>query len=294
MLALQFLRGITYAAMCKDCDIIHYEQTHSLPFGMAPLYVLLLIPMQKKRIVTVHRLGALGRFRFFNYAYRKADRIIVHSNDMKKTMLSFGVPDSKIRLVPHGASLPPLRWKPRGEITFFGAPGKAKGFLTILQALKLLKDRGREVHLHIYGIYGEEEKDEAVVEATRVGVADLLVWGGRLSEAEFDRKMQESIFTLAPYSIVTSGSSVVTRAMGNATPIIASTLGGIPEYLGEGGLLVPPDDPEALVSAMTKLLDDPTLRKKLSEEERKRAETFSWSAVAKKTYDIYYQCMRER
>ena len=280
-------------AMCKDCDIIHYEQTHSLPFGMAPLYMLLSIPIEKKRVVTVHRFGSLSNLRFFNYAYRKADRIIVHSNDMKKKMLSFNVPASKISLVPHGAPLPPLGRSPRKEITFFGAPGRAKGFFTILEALRLLQDRGREVHLHIYGIYGEEEKDKAVNEAIRIGVADLLVWGGQLSEAEFDRKMQESIFTLAPYSTTVSGSSIVTRAMGNAAPIIASTVGGIPEYLGEGGLLIPPDDPEALASAMTKLLDDPSLREKLSEEERKRAETFSWSAVAEKTYDIYYQCMKE-
>ncbi len=294
MLFLQLLKGITYVTLCKDCDIIHYQQTHANPFGMAPLYTLLSIPIKKKRIVTVHRLGALGRLRFFNYAYRKADRIIVHSNDMKKAMLSFNVPASKISLVPHGASLPPLMHGLREEITLFGAPAEGKGFLTILKALKLLKDRGREVHLHIYGIYSEGEKGKAVNEAFRVGVADLLVWGGRLSEADFDRKMQESIFTLAPYSVATSGSSVVTRAMGNATPIIASTLGGLPEYLGGAGLLIPPDDPEALVSAMTKLLDDPSLREKLSGEARKRAETFSWSSVAEKTLDIYYQCMRER
>lgn len=280
--------------MCKDCDIIHYEQTHSLPFGMAPLYTLLSIPTQKKRIVTVHRFGSLSNLRFFNYAYRKADRIIVHSKDMKKKLLSFNVPASRIRLVPHGATLPPLRSSPRKEITFFGAPVRGKGFFTILEALRLLKNQGRELHLHIYGIYGEEEKDKAVNEAIRIGVADLLVWGGELSEAEFDRKMQESMFTLAPYSIATSGSSIVTRAMGNAAPIIASTLGGIPEYLGEAGLLIPPDDPEALASAMTKLLDDPSLREKLSEEERKRAETFSWSAVAQKTLNIYYECMLER
>jgi D-inositol-3-phosphate glycosyltransferase len=280
--------------MCKDCDIIHYEQTHALPFGIAPLYMLLSIPIQKKRIVTVHRFGVLSSLKFFSYAYRKADRIIVHSNDMQKKLLSFNVPASKIVLVPHGATLPPLQSGHRKEITFFGAPLETKGFLTILQALKLLRHQGRVLHLHIYGIYGEREKDKAVDEANRVGVSDLLVWGGRLSEVDFDRKMQESIFTLAPYSAATSGSSVVTRAMGNATPIIASTLGGIPEYLGGTGLMIPPNNPEALALAMIKLLDDPSLREKLSEEERKRAETFSWGTVAEETLNIYYQCIRER
>ncbi len=210
---------------------------------------------------------------------------------MKKRIMAFGVPASKIRIVPHGASLPPLIGLPRKEITFFGAPTKGKGFLTILRALKLLKDKGREVHLHIYGIYSEAEKDKAINDAVTIGVADLLVWKGRLSEADFDQKMQESMFTLALYSSHVSGSSIITRAMGNATPIIASNIGGIPEYLGRGGLLVEPDDPEALASAMIKLFDDAALRQRLSEKGRRKAETFTWDKVAEMTFKIYYECI---
>ena len=262
-------------------------------FGIGPLYMLLSIPTSKKRIVTVHWLQPLNRLEFFYRSYKKADRIIVHSSDMKKRILSLGVPASKIRIVPHGTSLPPLIGLPRKEITFFGAPIKDKGFLTILRALKLLKDKSREVHLHIYGIYSEEEKNKAINDTVTIGVADMLVWKGRLSEADFDRKMQESMFTLAPYSSYVSGSSLVTRAMGNGTPIIASKVGGIPEYLGRGGLLVEPDDPESLASTMIKLIDNASIRQKLSEEGRKKAETFAWGRVAEMTFEIYYECMRE-
>lgn len=292
-LLLQLLRGISYLAKFKDCDIIHYQQSSAYQFGIGPLYMLLSIPTSKKRIVTVHWLQPLNRLKFLYRSYKNADRIIVLSNGMKKIILSFGVPASKIRLVPHGASLQPLIGLPRREITFFGAPTEGKGFLTILQALKQLKDRGRKVHLRIYGIYSEAEKDKAINDAITMDVADLLVWKGRLSEADFDRKMQESMFTLAPYSSPASGSSIITRAMGNATPIIASKIGGTPEYLGRGGLLVEPDDPEALASTMTKMIDDASLRRKLSEEGRKKAETFAWDRVAEMTFEIYYECMLE-
>ena len=291
-LLLQLLRGISYLAKCKDCDIIHYQQSSAFQFGIGPIYMLLSIPTSKKRIVTVHWLQPLNRLEFFYRSYKNADRIIVHSSDMQKRILSFGVPASKIRIVPHGASLPPLIGLPRKEITFFGAPNEGKGFLTILRALKLLKDKSREVQLHIYGIYSEEEKSKAINDAVTIGVADMLVWKGRLSEADFDRKMQESMFTLAPYLSHVSGSSIITRAMGSATPIIASRVGGIPEYLGRGGLLVKPDAPEALASAMIKLIDNESLRQSLSDEARRKAETFAWDKVAEMAFEIYYECMR--
>jgi glycosyltransferase involved in cell wall biosynthesis len=292
-LFLQSLRGIAYLAKCKDSDIIHYQQSTSPSFGISALYALLSIPVQKKRIVTVHSIDPMSRFRVFSRSYKNADRILVHSNEMKEKMLSLDVPESKIRLVPHGTTLPPLLKTPRKEITFFGSPNKGKGFWTILSALKILKDQDRDVHVNIYGIYNDTEKNEAINEATHIGVADLLVWGDRLSEEKFNQKMQESVFTLAVYSLTVSGSSVVTRAMGNATPIIASNIGGIPEYLGDGGLLVPPDDPKALASAMAKLLDDPSLRERFSTMARRRAENFSWDRVAEMTAGIYYECLRE-
>ena len=292
-LLLESLRGVAYLAKCKSDDIIHYQLSASQSFGVSSLFGLLSIPSEKKRVVTVHSIDPLNKFSFYSRSYRKADRIIVHSNEMKRKMISLSVPEGKIKLVPHGARLPPLLKTSREEITFFGSPNSAKGFWTILQSMKILRDQNREIHLHIYGIYSDSEKNEAIKAAMQFGVADLLVFGDRISEAEFDRKMQESVFTLAVNTVSVSGSSVVTRAMANATPIIASNIGGIPEYLGDGGLLVPPSDPQALASAMASLLDDQTLREKLSTTARRRAEKFSWDKVAEITTSIYEECLRE-
>ena len=287
----QFLRGFSYRSKCKDCDVIHYQQSSAFQFGVIPLYALFAIPTSKIRIVTVHWLQPLNRLKFFYNSYKHADRIIVHSNDMKEKIASFGVSPSKIEIVPHGTSLPPLMGLSRKEITFFGAPTEGKGFSTILEAIKILKEQGQEVRLHIYGIYSEEEKTKAINDATEIGVDHSLIWEGRLSEADFDRKMQESLFTLACYSSYVSGSSIVTRAMGNATPIIASKVGGIPEQLGKGGLLIGPNDPKQLALEITRLINNATLRQRLSKEGRKKAESFSWNAIADRIYQIYYECM---
>lgn len=292
-LFLQSLRGVAYLSKCKQCDVIHYQQSVSQSFGLSSLNMLLMIPIRKKRVVTVHSLDRLSNLKFFSRSYKNADMILVHSNEMKQRILALGIPEERIRVVHHGATLPALLGIPRKEITFFGSPIKGKGFWTILQALKILKKQNRQIRLNIYGIYSEAEKNEAVDAATEFDVADLLTWGKRLSDPEFDQKMQESLFTLAVYNHVVSGSSVVTRAMSNATPVIASNIGGIPEYLGDAGLLVPPDNPQALALAMVKMLDDATLREKFSAVSRKRAEDLSWDKVADLTTGIYYECLHK-
>ena len=290
-LFLQFLRGVAYLAKCKNDDIIHYQLSSSQSFGVCALFGVLSVPSEKKRVVTVHSIDPMNKFSFFGNLYKKADMVLVHSEEMKQKMISYAVPENKIRVVPHGARLPPLSGAARKEVTFFGSPTKTKGFWTVIGALKALKDQNKPLKLHIYGIYSVAERNEAVKAASQAGVADLLVWGNRLTEAEFDRKIQESIFTLAVNAIPVSGSSVVTRAMANGTPIIASRIGGIPEYLGDAGLLVPPSDPAALASAMEKLLEDTSLREKFSAEARKKAEGFSWDKVAEMTACIYEECL---
>ena len=117
---------------------------------------------------------------------------------------------------------------------------------------------------------------------------DPIQWRGSLSELEFDEKMQESIFTFAVYTGPVSGSSIITRAMMNGTPVIATPLGGTSEYLGDTGTYVPPNDPSALASVIHSLLENKGLRGDLGKMARQRAlQYLSWDAIAEKTIQIY-------
>ena len=294
--ALQLLRGLNYLKKSKDCHIIHYQQSFSYSFGMVPLLPILLIPLPKRIIVTIHSLDQLNTsLQFLNKIYNDADRVVVHSSSMKKTALQMGIRDSKIQIIPHGTLIPKLHGLKRNVVTFFGEPIKRKGMPLILRALKILKDRNVKMAVHIYGIYSEAEKNATISRARQLGVEDRLVWGGRLSEEDFDKKMQESIFTLVVYPYEISGSSVLTRAMSNATPVLASDMGGNPDYLPLGSVLVPPNDPEHLAESMIRLLQDETLRKRLGDEGRSRAQkSFSWNAVAAETLRIYTNVLKGR
>ena len=82
----------------------------------------------------------------------------------------------------------------------------------------------------------------------------------------------------------------ILEAMAAGLPVVASSVGGVPELVveGETGLLVPPGDPHALAAAMERLLDDPALRRRLGAAGRTRVSEHFDLAVARRAHlDLY-------
>jgi starch synthase len=80
------------------------------------------------------------------------------------------------------------------------------------------------------------------------------------------------------------------EAMACHTAVVASRVGGIPEVVvdGETGLLVPPEDPDALARAINELVADPARAARMGEAGRTRAvDDFGWDRVAEKTVALY-------
>jgi glycosyltransferase involved in cell wall biosynthesis len=85
------------------------------------------------------------------------------------------------------------------------------------------------------------------------------------------------------------------EAMVAGVPVVASRVGGLPEVIldGETGLLVQPEDPEALRIALQTLLDDPERRKSMGVAGRKRAEArFDVNIMRQKTRAVWEEACR--
>jgi glycosyltransferase involved in cell wall biosynthesis len=80
---------------------------------------------------------------------------------------------------------------------------------------------------------------------------------------------------------------VVTEAIARGVPVVASDVGGVPEALGGGGLLVPPGDPAALGAALRSWLTDRGMRDRLRRAARERRATLrGWNETAAVVADV--------
>ena len=92
------------------------------------------------------------------------------------------------------------------------------------------------------------------------------------------------------------GTSVL-DAMAGGRAVVATRAGGIPESVvdGETGLLVPPRDPDALASAILRLLPDPARRRALGQAGRERVRArFSAARMVAETAAVYHDLAGDR
>lgn len=79
------------------------------------------------------------------------------------------------------------------------------------------------------------------------------------------------------------------EALACGTPVIASNRGSLPEIVGDGGLLLDPDDVEGLAGAMERLLKDDMLWGDLRHKGLAHAARFSWEKTARETLAVYQE-----
>jgi len=85
---------------------------------------------------------------------------------------------------------------------------------------------------------------------------------------------------------------VIIEAHACGTPVIGSDSGGIPEVIGEAGLIVPEQNPKALADAINLLRREPATRIALGRLGRKQVEDkFTWKSVAAQTREVYLSCL---
>jgi glycosyltransferase involved in cell wall biosynthesis len=89
-----------------------------------------------------------------------------------------------------------------------------------------------------------------------------------------------------PYSLI--------EAMALGKPVVASSVPGIQDMVsdGESALLVPPGNPKALASAMQRILDDPSLGRKLGSAAAEQAtQRFSLARMCQETEQYFEQVL---
>lgn len=142
-----------------------------------------------------------------------------------------------------------------------------KGVLVLLDALKILKDKG---YSFVCDFVGSETKD---IDATRFArevetrnLNRLAVYHGRKYGKEKEAFFKQAEIFVLP-SFDEAFPLVNLEAMEYKLPIVSTNIGGIPDEItdGENGYIVKDKDAESLADALSKLLGDKALRKRMGE-----------------------------
>lgn len=169
---------------------------------------------------------------------------------------------------------------------------EVKGHIHLLDAARGVVDRLPEARFVLIGDGGLRETIEQRIE--ELGLADnvhLLGWRSDVEELIADL----DVYVLA--SVGSEGSSRATlEAMAARLPVVATTVGMLPEVVEDGvnGRLVPPADPEAMAQAVLDVLQSPT-RREMGEAGRRRVEDeFSLDRMVAQTEAVYAEALAER
>jgi glycosyltransferase involved in cell wall biosynthesis len=153
------------------------------------------------------------------------------------------------------------------NLLFLANDFESKGFRTVIKALA---EPGLErARLRMAGAPLHEVVQEVERLAQELGVLDRVEQTGECVGAEKTRLFEwADIFA---YPTENDGQPlVVIEAMAAGLPVVTSTYGGVPETVGETGIVVPPADPAAFGAALRRLLEDPTERVRLGDASRER------------------------
>jgi glycosyltransferase involved in cell wall biosynthesis len=145
-----------------------------------------------------------------------------------------------------------------------------KGMDLAIDAVARLRDEFPGIRLRIVG--GGTCLEELEAQVARLGLGDSVEFAGWRSPEDIAGLIDEATIVLVPSRLEGFGLIALEGMLG-ARPVVASNVGGLPEVLGDdGGLLIEPENPEAIVRAVRSLLGDPAYAQTVAAAGRKRAQ----------------------
>jgi glycosyltransferase involved in cell wall biosynthesis len=207
----------------------------------------------------------------------------------------------KIAVIPHGIcangdisyrkadARARLGIKEKYVLLFFGYVRPYKGLDDLIGAFKLVADRF-EVALVIAGEFftkvsqcHEELRNQGVLEKA-------YVLSRYINSEEVPILFAAADLLIQPYRKFSGQSGVSQTAYLHSVPVVATNVGGLSELVidGKTGVIVQPNDPQALAAAIASLLSDADKRRRYGRNGKKLLESdLSWDRVTESLVKIY-------
>ncbi len=217
------------------------------------------------------------------YLGKYRDKIVVIPNgiNLENFDINFSKEESRIKLeLPLNEEI----------ILFFGNIVQYKGPDILLKAFSLVKKGISNAKVKLVFVGRGDMQEELKDLAKKLDLEEHVKFVGYIEE---DLKplyfKAADIFCLPSVTLAEAFGIVNLEAMACGIPVISTKLGGIPDIVnhGKNGLIIEPGNIKALADALTYLLENEDVRKKMGECGKKMVVNYSWKKIAEKTEKVY-------
>jgi glycosyltransferase involved in cell wall biosynthesis len=232
---------------------------------------------------------------------RGADAIVCESDHFKHRLHQLGIPEDKISVLANGIDLENFKVGDKSSarqqldlsqdktiILNVGGMSPVKGQKYLIEAIPEILAKDQNVQFIFVGDGEERKALEALVNACEL--TPYVLFTGMLKASEIPLWLHSADIFVLP-SLSEGNPNVLLEAMACGLPIIATSVGGVPDMVRDEqeGLLVPPKSPQALAGRIITLIRDKALRDKLGQNGLKTVQDNygTWEKQSAKLKIIY-------
>jgi glycosyltransferase involved in cell wall biosynthesis len=256
----------------------------------------------RRQIVVLHDISPLEHPEWFDQVFftwyrlllpelaKRAVHLITVSNFSKQRICTrLGVHPDKVSVIPGGVNrdvfhpsteeeIARVRHKynlPSNYLLFLGSIEPRKNLVRLLKAWDRLSRKYTDMILVVIGKSGRVFR--AVPNQNKYS---SVMWLGYVPDKDLTPLLSGGTALIYP-SLYEGFGLPVLEAMACGTPVVAGGVGGIVEVLGTAGLLCNPEETEDIATRISQVLDDSSLRSRMSDAGIGRVDDFSWDQTAR-------------
>jgi glycosyltransferase involved in cell wall biosynthesis len=251
--------------------------------------------------------------RMDRYSFRGAARIVTVSEDFKRVLVGRGMPEERITVLHNSVQTPAGNVPIDSEllcrnkralgisenekvVVAVGRLSREKGQIDLVFALNHLRRVRPDMTVRVVLVGEGPDRGKILKAAESLGLAKWITFVGHQHNVA---PYYEAADVVAIPSYSEGSPNVLLEAMAFGVPVVATTVGGIPEIVthGETGLLVPPGQTEPMASAIDLLLSNANLAGNLARQARATVEKsyspeYRARALLQTYSDVYQSAMK--
>ena len=208
---------------------------------------------------------------------RESARLLCPSEFVRDDLVeNFGVAPERTWLLPYAVDPRWLELQTRpeqGRVLFVGTAELRKGVHYLAQAATILKAENPDYEVRIAGGVTDRIRSQHS--------ARDLTFLGRVPRARVADEFARADVMALP-SLAEGSAGVIYEALGAGIPVVTTKASGSVVRDGVDGLIVPERDPEALAAAIDRIVQDRSLRARMSASAREHARQFVWTKFSER------------